>query len=133
MGVYITHAQAAALGIVAPRVTGVSRGKRSGLEVRYENHLELQREAREIKAWRSEPLGFRLAPNTFYHPDFMVTPLDPSKPIQFHEVKGFWRDDARVKIKVAAKEFPEFQFIAVTTRGKGAGALWEFEYFWRPE
>ena len=31
--------------------------------------------------------------------------------IEVHEVKGFWTDDALVKIKVAAAKFP-FRFIA---------------------
>jgi hypothetical protein len=41
-----------------------------------------------------------------------------------HEVKGFWQDDARVKIKVAASIYP-FKFIAV----KKAKGGWEREEF----
>ena len=61
-------------------------------------------------AWKYEPVKLRLAANTFYTPDFML----PGSPITFIEVKGFWRDDARVKLKVAAEMFPMFTFIAVT-------------------
>jgi hypothetical protein len=43
--------------------------------------------------------------------------------LEFFEVKGFWRDDARVKIKVAARMFPWARFTAVQ-RVKGA---WKFE------
>lgn len=33
-----------------------------------------------------------------------------------HEIKGFREDDARVKIKVAARLFPEFAFVGVQRR-----------------
>jgi hypothetical protein len=32
--------------------------------------------------------------------------------VEFHEVKGHWQEDARVKIKVAAEKFPMFRFHA---------------------
>jgi len=44
--------------------------------------------------------------------------------IECHEVKGFWRDDARVKIRVAASLYP-FRFVAVT-KTKGG---WDIEEF----
>ena len=43
--------------------------------------------------------------------------------LQYHEVKGFWRDDARVKIKVAARLFRDRKFIAVQWKAK----RWVFE------
>jgi hypothetical protein len=67
----------------------------------------------------------RLADKTFYSPDFAVlTKADGT--LEMHEVKGFWQDDARVKIKVAASIYP-FKFIAVKAqkrrRGLGAGGI----------
>lgn len=59
--------------------------------------------------WMYEAIKLRLAGNTFYTPDFFLP-----RSLKFVEVKGFWRDDARVKIKVAAEMFPMFEFIAVT-------------------
>jgi hypothetical protein len=44
--------------------------------------------------------------------------------LQAHEVKGFWTDDARVKIKVAAEMYP-IQFIAIK-KEKGE---WQKEFF----
>ncbi len=35
------------------------------------------------------------------------------------EVKGFWRDDAKVKIKVAARMYPMLRFIVVTKSRDG--------------
>ena len=45
-----------------------------------------------------------------------------------HEVKGFWRDDARAKIKIAADLYP-FRFIAVQAAPKKAGGGWTIEEF----
>lgn len=64
------------------------------------------------KHYRFESMKFRLADNTYYTPDFMVMGADGL--IEFHEVKGFWEDDARVKVKVFAEMFPEFSVKAVT-------------------
>lgn len=73
---------------------------------------------------RFEALKLRLAAKTFYSPDFQVV-NDETGEIELHEVKGFWEDDARVKIKVAAAQFPEFRFVAVQYK-KGQ---WVREYF----
>lgn len=62
-----------------------------------------------------------------YTPDFEV--VTSKGHIEFHEVKGFWRDDARVKIKAAAMQFPEYTFKAVTKRAKKRGGGWEVEEF----
>lgn len=61
---------------------------------------------------RFESIKFRLADKTYYTPDFMVMQTDGS--IEFHEVKGFWEDDARVKVKVFAEMYPEFVVKAIT-------------------
>ena len=37
--------------------------------------------------------------------------------MEMHEVKGFWQDDARVKIKVAAQMYP-FRFLAAKLKPK---------------
>src|SRR5688572_4115510 len=57
-----------------------------------------------------EAVKLRLADSTFYSPDFAV--LAASGHLEMHEVKGYWMDDARVKIKVAASLYP-FKFVAV--------------------
>lgn len=73
-----------------------------------------------------EGIKFRLADNTFYTPDFAV--MKPDGQIEIHEVKGFWQDDARAKIKIAADMYP-FKFIAVKVRPKKAGGGWSIEEF----
>jgi hypothetical protein len=44
--------------------------------------------------------------------------------VEMHEVKGFWRDDALVKIKVAAAMHP-YRFIAVQWKS----GTWDMRYF----
>lgn len=91
-------------------------------EMAYRIHLEVQKQSGLIAWYRFEGLKFRLADNTFYTPDFSVMLTDGS--LQAHEVKGFWTDDARVKIKVAAEMYP-LQFIAIKKSKNG----WEREDF----
>ena len=45
--------------------------------------------------------------------------------VELHEVKGFWEDDARLKIKVAAKQHWMFTFVGVQRKG----AHWSLEAF----
>lgn len=80
----------------------------------------------EIAWYRFEGVKLRLADNTFYTPDFAV--MLTSGLLQMREVKGFWTDDARVKIKVAAEQYP-FEFLAVRARPKGQGGGWAVEVF----
>jgi hypothetical protein len=66
-----------------------------------------------------EPLTLRLADRTGYTPDFLVVMSDGS--VQFHEVKGFSRDDAIVKFKVAAELYHKNVFVMVHR----SGGSWE--------
>lgn len=76
-------------------------------EAAYAAYLELLKKAGEVVAYRYEPCALKLAPKTTYTPDFLV--IYPGH-MEFHEVKGFERDDAIVKFKVAAEMFPWFGF-----------------------
>jgi hypothetical protein len=61
-------------------------------------------------------MAFSLGDDTRYTPDFMVIKNDGT--IEFHEVKGFMRPAARVKIKVAARMFPWFRWYICWASGK---------------
>lgn len=87
----------------------------NGIETAYYHYLNVLLKSNSIKRFDFEPEKLKLAKATYYSPDFRVIKNDNS--IEFHETKGFWRDDARVKIKLAAKLHP-YVFIAVT-RKKG--------------
>lgn len=97
-------------------------GEMNKTEERYSAHLEARRIAGEILWYCFEAVKLRLADNTFYSPDFAVMAADGV--LEMHECKGFWTDDARVKIKVAADRFP-FRFIAM----RKVKAGWEREDF----
>ena len=97
-------------------------GEMNKTEAAYAARLEALKLAGEIADYRFECLKLRLADNTFYTPDFMV--LMPDFSFEMHEVKGFWEEDARVKIKVAAAQFP-FKFVAVKKTKNG----WDREVF----
>lgn len=98
------------------------KGRMNGTEAKFA--LFLQSGEEHVASYKFECVKLRLADKTYYTPDFMVIMEDGS--IIFYEVKGFWRDDARVKIKVAAEQYPEFEFVAVQqVNGDG----WSFEFF----
>lgn len=73
-------------------------------EERFSHILEAQRLAGEILWWKYEAITFKLAHDTRYTPDFLVMYKDGT--MECVEVKGWLRDDAAVKIKVAAQMFP---------------------------
>ena len=105
-------------------------GKMNRTEQAYAEHLEIRCLAGEVTAYRYEAYKLRLADNTHYTPDFVVQMADLS--IEIHEVKAckangafLTEDDARVKIKVAAEQFSEFQFVVAGKLPKGQG--WRFE------
>ena len=101
-------------------------GQMNRTEAAYDAHLAEQ-ERRGAIIWRKfEGLKFRLADNTFYTPDFVV--MTSLFELECHEVKGFWEDDARVKVKVAASLYP-LRFLGVTARAKKRGGGWEVEEF----
>lgn len=99
-------------------------GEMNKTEAAYDRHLTDLKIAGEILWFKFEAIKLRLADNTFYTPDFLV--LTALCTLECHEVKGFWLEDARVKIKVAASIYP-FRFIAVTARSKKKGGGWERE------
>jgi hypothetical protein len=101
-------------------------GAMNKTEASYAASLELRKHAGEIAWYKFEGVKLRLADNTFYSPDFAVMLADGF--VELHEVKGFWQDDAKVKIKVAADLYP-FRFIAVKAKAKKDGGGWAVEDF----
>lgn len=95
-------------------------------EEAYCRELEARKMGGEVLWYKFEGLKLRLADNTFYTPDFAVMMSDCS--IECHEVKGFWQDDARAKIKIAADMYP-FRFVAVKVRAKKDGGGFSVEEF----
>lgn len=73
-------------------------------ERRYADRLELLKAGGEVAWFRFEGITLKLAPDCRYTPDFLV--MLASGELELHEVKGFWRDDAKVKCRLAADLFP---------------------------
>jgi hypothetical protein len=101
-------------------------GAMNKTEAAYERDLRDAQSLGDIQWYLFEGVKLRLADNCFYSPDFIVMAADGV--LECHEVKGFWTDDARVKIKVAAQRFP-FRFRAVQVEAKRRGGGWKVETF----
>ncbi len=109
----------AAPGRRAKRLDGYD----SALEARYAAEvLTPLHHTKGIAGWWHPAPKLFLAEKTFYTPDFLVW---RSGWLECHEVKGYWREDARVKIKVAAEHYPCLRFLAV----EHAGGRWRTEMF----
>lgn len=79
----------------------------------------LMLDQRHILIW-VQAFTLKMADDTRYTPDFVT--LTDGK-LMAWEVKGFFRDDAKVKIKVAARMFPVFTFTLVRKDKSG----WTYE------
>jgi hypothetical protein len=80
-------------------------------------------------AWiEREPVALKLGNGVRYNPDFMVADSAGSSQLTAYEVKGHMRDDAAVKLKVAARLFPFIRFVLVW-RDRRAGTWATQEIF----
>jgi len=100
--------------------------KMNKTEAAYDERLRYQLLAGDILWYKFGGFRVRLADGAYYKPDFAVLTKDGF--LECHEVKGFWREAARVRIKTAAEMYP-FKFIAVKALPKKAGGGWEVEIF----
>lgn len=113
-----------------PVVTAPTRrDSLNATEARYLAHLRILQAAGEVE-WigEHESMAFRIADGkgrgkkAWYRPDFPVRVKGGA--LELHEVKGFWREAARVRIKVAATAFG-WRFLAVRASRDG----WNTEVF----
>lgn len=114
-------------GLAIAGVVETPRGPRENRmnrwEADYEERMLRCRVPWDILWYAFEPVSLRL-PGTknFYRPDFLVIRVlvpghaDSVPTVEFHEVKGFLRDDARDKLKVAASVHPWATFKLATPR-----------------
>ena len=106
--------------------------KMNKTEQRLEQHLANQKLAGEILWYKMHGFGMRLADNTFFYPDAMVMENDRSISIYDAKAqnrstgKGLWKDDAKVKIKVAAELFPIFRFRGISYTKKNGWVIEEY-------
>jgi len=91
---------------------------KSKTELLYAKRLAELEAAREIAGFRYEPCRINLVTGElvadrrghrggpWYTPDFRVDPLHG--PVEYHEVKGFWRTADRLRWRIASALHPEF-------------------------
>lgn len=102
------------------------RQRKNQTEQRYEReYLQTRLNYGDVVDWVFEGVKLRLADNTFYTPDFFVVKNDC---FEIVEVKGSYeREDARVKWKCAAEQYPWFRFFVARWMGKKKG--WKIEEY----
>lgn len=83
--------------------------------------LEYLRYTMHVRCLHIQAVTLKLAFDCRLTPDFSYYSQDEQ--LTFIDVKGFQREDALIKMKVAARTFPEWRFIIVK-RIKGE---WKFE------
>lgn len=93
---------------------------RSKLEAAYAQYLHALMLGGDIKRYSYEPIRLNLAPKTTLTPDFLV--ILPNDLMEFHEVKGWAREDAMAKLKIAARLYPYWTFRLVN-RFRGQWAI----------
>ncbi len=108
--------------IPAPARGVYKAGEPNKLEQSYARRLDLQKIAGEVIDYRFEPVKLLLSPTCTYKPDFLVI-LPAAARFEFHEVKGHWEEDARIKFKWAIDSYPWFTFVGVQYRKRE----WIFE------
>jgi len=97
-------------------------GQMNKTEAAYAQHLEVLRHAGKILWYRFEGIKLRLADNTFLTVDFAI--LNSDQELEMVDVKGrsgkkyFCLDDSKVKLKVAAEQYP-FRFAIAWPIRKG--------------
>lgn len=119
----LLSARAAGMTLVQWRAAGKPGGKkapairpwhpyRSKWEADYAKHLELLATAGRIVDWDYEPVRLEIGEGAVYTPDFRITTLGALT--EMHEVKGYRREAAMVRIRVAAKLYRRIRFVLVT-------------------
>ncbi len=73
-------------------------------EAKFAQTLEYRKHAGELVWWAFEPIRIRLANGTFYRPDFVT--VDKAGRTEVFEVKGYFREAARIRLKVAVEKLP---------------------------
>lgn len=93
------------------------RGVPNKLEAKWMATLQARLLAGQIKAYYFEAITLQLADGVRYTPDFFIIHNDNS--VEINETKGFMRDDARVKLRVAANAYRHWRFVLVQWDRKG--------------
>lgn len=126
---YAAHVGKRASATIAQKPAAVKRREvMNGLEGKFAAEvLDVQKLNGEIADYRFEAITLRLAKGARFTPDFTVWLKDNT--VRFIETKGFWRESARLRIKIAAEMYPQHKFIVVQKLRKKDGDGWKYETF----
>lgn len=105
-----------------PAKVKTPRPRQNKWEREYDAKLRAMYGRGEIQWYEFEGMTLRLADDTRYTPDFAVMHNDGH--VEMVEVKGFIREDALVKFKVAAERFP-FEFCMYRKQKVSEGGGWD--------
>jgi hypothetical protein len=110
------------VGIVPTKAKGkLKPRKMNKLEARYAAYLEGEKAAGRILWYEYEAITLRLGDDCRYTPDFVL--MLPDGEIEVRETKGFWEEDAKIKIRVASERYP-FRFVAIHAIPLKEGGGW---------
>lgn len=85
-------------------------------EEKFAAQLDQRKRAGELIWWAFEPFRIRLADGAFYRPDFVAVDKDGRTSI--YEVKGYFREAAKVRLKVATDKLPYPFYIVRKSKGE---------------
>lgn len=100
-------------GVTPPTATPLQRmqalgrmkaGKMNNTERAYSQLLEAKKRTGEVANYWFEAMNLRIGENCFYKIDFLVLKGDGF--LEIHEVKGHLTDDALVKMRAVAAQYP---------------------------
>jgi hypothetical protein len=97
---------------------------RSKWEAERAQILEVQKRGGMIRDWRYEAVRLKLADGAWYKSDFVVRHNDGG--IELEEVKGYWREAARVRWKVAIENYGAYFDFSLWTKQGGAWVRTEY-------
>ena len=101
--------------VKATRVDRTLPKYKSKWEQEYADVLQARLLAGEITWWKYESIRFRLAEGAMVTIDFAVVTKDGT--FEMHEVKGQWREAAKVRWKFLLENYP-VSFKLVVKKGK---------------
>lgn len=87
---------------------------RSKWEWQYARRLVWERDVGMIRDFQYEPDRLEIGVGAFYTPDFGVDLIDGGR--EMREVKGYKREAAMVRLKVAAQRYSHLRFVLVTKK-----------------
>jgi hypothetical protein len=99
-------------------IGGFKKYYRSKWEANYARYLQFLLEHNEIQKWEHEPETFWfteiLRGCRSYLPDFRIT--ENNGEIEYHEVKGWYDDRSKTKIKRMKKYYPNIKLVLIDAK-----------------